>query len=62
MSPALANPKVALVVGANGIIGHAVAEELKREGWRVRALDRRTVVGTETILADLTDADAVPSR
>ncbi|MCH4876463.1 SDR family oxidoreductase [Pseudomonas sp. TMW22090] len=59
MNPTMANPKVALVVGANGIIGHALAEELKREGWRVRALDRRAVVGTETILADLTDADAV---
>lgn len=59
MSPTKANPKVALVVGANGIIGHTVVEELNREGWRVRALDRRTVVGTETLLVDLTDADAV---
>jgi nucleoside-diphosphate-sugar epimerase len=53
------SPKVALVVGANGIIGHAVSQELKREGWRVRALGRRTVDGTETVLADLTDADGV---
>lgn len=59
MSSAPTNLKVALVVGANGIIGHAVAQELKREGWRVRALDRRPVTNTETIVADLTDADAV---
>lgn len=52
-------PKIALVVGANGIIGHAVAEELKREGWQVRALDRRPAVGIETLQADLTDAEAV---
>lgn len=51
--------KTALVVGANGIIGNAVAEELKRQGWQVRALDRRPVVGTETLQADLTDAGAV---
>jgi nucleoside-diphosphate-sugar epimerase len=50
------NPKVALVVGAGGIIGHSVSEELKRSGWRVRALARRPVDGTETIVADLTDA------
>jgi nucleoside-diphosphate-sugar epimerase len=59
MIPARPHSKVALVVGANGIIGNAVAQELKREGWRVRALDRRTVTGTETVIADLTDADAV---
>ncbi|NVZ50642.1 SDR family oxidoreductase [Pseudomonas sp. B6002] len=49
----------ALVVGANGIIGQAVAAELKREGWQVRALDRRPVAGVETLQADLTDAEAV---
>ena len=53
------NRKTALVVGANGIIGNAVAQELKREGWQVRALDRRPAAGTETLLADLTDAQAV---
>lgn len=51
--------KVALVVGANGIIGNAVSQELKREGWHVRALGRRNVANTETLIADLTDADAV---
>lgn len=59
MSLTPANRKTALVVGANGIIGHAVAQELKREGWRVRALDRRPVAGTETLQADLVDAQAV---
>lgn len=55
----MSNANVALVVGANGIIGNAVAEQLKNEGWRVRALDRRPVADTETVIADLTDADAV---
>ena len=59
MSLTPANRKTALVVGANGIIGNAVAQELKREGWRVRALDRRPVAGTETLQADLVDAQAV---
>lgn len=59
MSLTSTTAKIALVVGANGIIGNAVAKELKREGWQVRALDRRPVVGTETLVADLTDADAV---
>jgi nucleoside-diphosphate-sugar epimerase len=50
--------KVALVAGAGGIIGDAVAHELKRQGWTVRALARRNVEGFESISADLTDADA----
>jgi len=49
----------ALVVGASGIIGNAVVEELTgRPDWRVRALPRTFVDGVETIKADLTDADA----
>ena len=52
------NTKVALVVGASGIIGHAVSEELKRNGWRVRALGRRAVDGVESVVADLMDANA----
>jgi len=49
---------IALVAGAGGIIGHEVARELKREGWRVRALARRTVEGLPSITADLADAEA----
>jgi nucleoside-diphosphate-sugar epimerase len=54
-----ANGKVALVAGAGGIIGNAVAHELKRQGWTVRALARRSVEGFESIAADLTDAEAI---
>jgi nucleoside-diphosphate-sugar epimerase len=49
----------ALVVGASGIIGNAVARELAtRPDWKVRALPRTMVDGVETIKADLTDAAA----
>jgi nucleoside-diphosphate-sugar epimerase len=50
---------VALVAGASGIVGHSVAMELKRQGWRVRALARRPTTGTETITVDLTNQDAI---
>ena len=49
--------RVALVVGAGGIIGQAVADELNRAGWRVRGLARRASSATESITADLTDAE-----
>lgn len=49
---------VALVAGANGIIGNATAHELQRQGWRVRALGRNDVAGFETLRVDLTDAAA----
>jgi nucleoside-diphosphate-sugar epimerase len=48
----------ALVAGAGGIIGNAVAHELMRSDWRVRALGRRSVEGVPSIQADLTDAGA----
>lgn len=47
--------KVALVAGAGGIIGNAVAQELLRQGWRVRSLGRRPVDGLESVTTDLTD-------
>jgi nucleoside-diphosphate-sugar epimerase len=50
---------VALVAGGSGIVGHSVAMELKRQGWRVRALARRPTTGTETITVDLTNRDAI---
>lgn len=48
----------ALVVGA-GIIGTSVMQELKRQGWLVRVMDRRQIDGFETVVADLTDPAAV---
>ncbi|MBB2168127.1 SDR family oxidoreductase [Gluconacetobacter aggeris] len=45
---------VALVAGANGIIGNAVAHELRSHGWKVRALGRKPVNGFETLTVDLT--------
>ena len=48
---------IALVAGANGIIGKALMEEIARTpGWRARALSRSA--GTTGIAADLTDAAA----
>jgi nucleoside-diphosphate-sugar epimerase len=49
---------VALVAGGGGIVGHSVALELRRAGWRVRALARRPVGDMETITVDLADREA----
>lgn len=49
---------VALVAGAGGIIGNAVAHELQRQGWRVRSLGRRPVTGLDSLTIDLTDQAA----
>lgn len=49
--------KVALVAGAGGIIGSAVAARLQAEGWTVRALGRRAIAGLPTIRADLSDRE-----
>lgn len=58
----MTTPYKALVVGASGIIGNAVVQELKgRPDWSVRALPRTFVDGVETIRADLTDAAATAS-
>lgn len=53
-----AGTRVALVAGAGGIIGNAVAHELRRQDWMVRALGRRAVEGLSSIECDLTDAAA----
>ena len=34
------NDRLALVIGATGGIGGAVAERLLADGWRIRALNR----------------------
>lgn len=51
-------PQSALVAGAGGIIGRAVAHELLRQGWRVRSLGRRPVASLDSIEADLNDPAA----
>ncbi len=50
--------KAALVAGARGIIGNAVARALRDDGWRVRGLGRGAVAGFESLSADLADHDA----
>ena len=50
-----AGSKVALVAGAGGIIGNAVARAARQQGWRVRSLGRRPVEGLDPVTADLTD-------
>jgi uncharacterized protein YbjT (DUF2867 family) len=52
----------ALVAGAGGIIGNAVAHELMRSDWRVRALGRRSVEGVPSIQADLRPMPEQPPR
>jgi len=52
------NPKVALVAGAGGIIGHATAHEPQQQGWSVRGLARRPASGLPSIAADLPSAEA----
>jgi nucleoside-diphosphate-sugar epimerase len=54
--------KQALIVGISGVIGRALAEKLKAEGWAVAGLSRgRGAVpeGCTSLVADLTDANAV---
>ena len=56
--------KQALIVGISGVIGRALAEKLKAEGWNVSGLSRgRGAVpeGCTSLVADLTDAEAVKS-
>jgi hypothetical protein len=47
-----------MLAGAGGVIDHASNHELKRQGWRLRALVRGLLNGAEPICAGLTDADA----
>ena len=55
---AKAAPGSALVAGAGGIIGRAVAHELLGQSWQVRSLGRRPVAGLTSIEADLNDLAA----
>ena len=51
--------RVALVAGGSGIVGHAVAAELKTQGWTVRTLARRPIGGMATITVDLMDREGL---
>jgi nucleoside-diphosphate-sugar epimerase len=53
---------VALVVGASGITGSAVTDQLVDDGWTVLALSRNPVAartGVVPVAADLTDVDSL---
>ncbi|SQI42820.1 short chain dehydrogenase [Serratia plymuthica] len=55
------NGKLALVVGANGVIGHKLIEELVVQGWQVVGLSRRGGVDRPQVrylAVDLLDAQA----
>ena len=53
--------RVALVAGGSGIVGHAVAVELKQQGWLVRTLARRPIADMDTLQVDLTQGGATTS-
>lgn len=55
--------KTALVVGASGIVGSAIAGLLVEQGWQVHGLARKPLVqpGVEPVAADLQDASATAS-
>jgi nucleoside-diphosphate-sugar epimerase len=54
--------RVALVVGASGIIGNAVVRALvEQHDWTVRALRRSLVPGVQSLDCDITDAGATAS-
>jgi hypothetical protein len=52
---------VALDAGDSGIVGHAVAKELKRQGWTICSLVRQPIEGMDTIPVELTDREAAAS-
>ncbi|MFS7179374.1 NAD-dependent epimerase/dehydratase family protein, partial [Serratia proteamaculans] len=55
------NNKLALVVGANGVIGGKLIEELEQQGWQVVGLSRRGGVDRPQVCylaVDLLDAQA----
>jgi nucleoside-diphosphate-sugar epimerase len=54
--------KIALIAGANGIIGKALFEEIAgHDGWQARAISRRRHSSEGAIECDLRDRAAVPN-
>ena len=53
--------RTALIIGASGIVGSAVAERLVAESWEVHGLARRPLpqAGVHSIAADLQDAEGL---
>jgi glucose 1-dehydrogenase len=51
--------RVAVVTGAAGGIGSATWEVLRKQGWRVIAVDRKPIDHPDAIQLDVSDADAV---
>ncbi len=60
-APPSTTTRRALVVGASGITGSALVDQLRRDGWEVAALSRRaaTTGGVRGIAADLRDPDSL---
>ena len=52
-------PRVALVTGAGGRIGHAVVKRLTADGWKVAGIDRRVNNAELSIQADVASRTAV---
>jgi nucleoside-diphosphate-sugar epimerase len=62
MAQSASSERHALVVGATGIAGQALCQELVERGWQVTGVSRRSAVdisGVTPLLVDLTDPEAV---
>jgi NAD(P)-dependent dehydrogenase (short-subunit alcohol dehydrogenase family) len=53
--------QIALVTGAAGGIGSAIAAQLRNRGWRVVGLDVRTTTADVTRVVDLRDPSGIPA-
>jgi glucose 1-dehydrogenase len=51
--------RVAVVTGAAGGIGSAACDVLRKEGWRVIAVDRKPIEHEDSIQLDVSDAEEV---
>src|SRR4029077_2703472 len=54
--------RVALVAGANGLIGRHLTRHLQNRGWEVIGLSRKPSGGARHVAVDLADAEDVRAR